>query len=123
MIPTALEGDGVARILLVDDRVENLVALEAILEPLGRPLVRAYSGEEALRYLLAEEFAVILLDVQMPGFNGFETAEFIKSRERTRHIPLIFLTAISKERDHIFRGYQAGAVDYMTKPFEPEILL
>src|SRR5438046_3214535 len=81
-------------ILLVDDRPENLLALEAILEPLGHKLVRAQSGEEALRAVLNHDFAVILLDVQMPGMNGFEVARIVKSRERTRHIPIIFLTAI-----------------------------
>jgi PAS domain S-box-containing protein len=111
-----------AMILMVDDRVENLVALEAILEPLGHPLVRAHSGEEALRKVLLQDFAVILLDVQMPGMNGFETAHFIKSRERSRHTPIIFLTAISKEEAYVFEGYSAGAVDYMFKPFHPDIL-
>jgi len=112
----------VARILLVDDRLENLLALEALLEPLGQELVRATSGEEALRQLLSGEFAVILLDVQMPGMSGFETAEIIKSRERTRHIPIIFLTAISKSEEFVYRGYSVGAVDYMSKPIEPEVL-
>src|SRR5438309_7393352 len=91
-------------ILLVDDRTENLLALEAILEPLGQRLVRAQSGEDALRCLLEKEFAVILLDVQMPSLNGFETAELIKARERTRYTPIIFLTAISKEEEYVFRG-------------------
>jgi PAS domain S-box-containing protein len=109
-------------ILLVDDRPENLLALEAILEPLGQTLVRAHSGEEALRKLLKHDFAVVLLDVQMPGMNGFETAQLIKSRERTRYIPIIFLTAISKEEDYVFRGYQVGAVDYISKPFQPDVL-
>jgi PAS domain S-box-containing protein len=111
-----------ARLLLVDDRPENLLALEAILEPLGQELVRAGSGEEALRHLLHDEFAVILLDVQMPGLDGFETAKLIKDRERTRHIPIVFLTAISKDAEHIFRGYGAGAVDYLLKPFDPQVL-
>src|SRR5204862_969239 len=109
-------------ILIVDDRAENLLALEAILEPLGQRLVRAHSGEEALRKLLQHDFAVVLLDVQMPGMNGFETAQLIKSRERTRYIPIIFLTAISKEEDYVFRGYQVGAVDYISKPFQPDVL-
>jgi PAS domain S-box-containing protein len=111
-----------AKLLLVDDRPENLLALEAILEPLDQELVRAGSGEEALRRLLQDEFAAILLDVQMPGLDGFQTAELIKRRERTRHVPILFLTAISKDADHVFRGYGAGAVDYLMKPFEPEIL-
>ena len=112
----------VAKLLLVDDRPENLLALEALLEPLGQELVLAQSGEEALRHLLQEEFAAILLDVQMPGMDGFQTAELIKQRERTRHIPIIFLTAISKDAEHVFRGYDAGAVDYLMKPFDPHIL-
>jgi PAS domain S-box-containing protein len=109
-------------ILLVDDRAENLLALEAILEPLGHKLVRASSGEDALRALLAHDIAVILLDVQMPGMNGFEVARIVKSRERTRHIPIIFLTAISKEEEYVFTGYAVGAIDYLFKPFQPEIL-
>jgi PAS domain S-box-containing protein len=109
-------------ILLVDDRAENLLALEAILEPLGQNLVRASSGEDALRRLLEQEFAVILLDVQMPGMNGFETAELIKAREKTRYTPIIFLTAISKDEEYVYKGYSVGAVDYMFKPFQPAIL-
>jgi PAS domain S-box-containing protein len=111
-----------AKILLVDDRAENLLALEAILEPLEQELVRAESGEEALRRLLHDEYAAILLDVQMPRLDGFQTAELIKQRERTRHVPIIFLTAISKDAEHVFRGYEAGAVDYITKPFDPHVL-
>jgi PAS domain S-box-containing protein len=111
-----------AKLLLVDDRPENLLALGAILEPLGQELVPAGSGEEALRHLLHDDFAAILLDVQMPGMDGFQTAKLIKDRERTRHIPIIFLTAISKDAEHIFRGYGAGAVDYLLKPFEPHVL-
>ena len=115
-------GGGKARILLVDDRPENLLALEAILSSLDQSLVRATSGEEALKALLAEDFAVILLDVQMPGMDGFETASHIKRRERTRDIPIIFLTAINREPQHAFRGYSAGAVDYLAKPFDPWVL-
>jgi PAS domain S-box-containing protein len=111
-----------AKILLVDDRPQNLLALEAILEPLGQDLVQAGSGEEALRSLLTHEFAVILLDVQMPGMDGFETAELIKTRRRTRDVPIIFLTAISKEERHVFQGYEVGAVDYVFKPFDPVVL-
>lgn len=109
-------------ILIVDDRRENLVALEAALAPLEHRVVKAASGEQALRCLLKEEVAVIILDVQMPGLDGFETAAYIKELERTKHIPIIFLTAINKEAQHVFRGYSAGAVDYLFKPFEPEIL-
>ena len=111
-----------AKILCVDDTPENLLAVEAILEPLGQELVRAESGEEALRHLLQDEFALILLDVQMPGLDGFQTAELIKQRERTRAVPIIFLTAISKDAENVFRGYETGAVDYLLKPFEPEVL-
>jgi PAS domain S-box-containing protein len=113
---------GSASILLVDDRDENLMALEAVLRPLGHRLLTASSGDEALKILLKQEVAVILLDVQMPGLDGFETAAFIKQTERTRHIPIIFLTAINKEARHVFRGYSAGAVDYLFKPFDPEVL-
>jgi signal transduction histidine kinase len=111
-----------ARILMVDDRPENLMALEAILEPLEQDLVRANSGEEALRQVLLHDFAVILLDVQMPGMNGFEAAQLIKSRERSRSTPIIFLTAISKDEEYVFTGYSVGAVDYMFKPFNPDVL-
>jgi CheY-like chemotaxis protein len=111
-----------ANILLVDDRPENLLALEAILSSLDQTLVRATSGEEALKALLADDYAVILLDVQMPGMDGFETASHIKRRERTRDIPIIFLTAINREPQHAFRGYSAGAVDYLAKPFDPWVL-
>ena len=109
-------------ILLVDDRPENLLALEAILDPLGQVLVRAGSGPEALRQVLALDFAVMLLDVQMPGMNGFEVAEIIKSRERSRTIPIIFLSAISKEDAYVFKGYSMGAVDYVFKPFNTDVL-
>jgi PAS domain S-box-containing protein len=109
-------------VLLVDDRVENLVALEAVLQPEGYRLVRATSGAEALKHVLRQDFAVILLDVQMPVMNGFETAQLIKSRERSRHTPIIFLTAISKEEEYVFEGYSAGAVDYLFKPFNPYVL-
>ena len=109
--------------LIVDDRPQNLLALQAILEPLGHELVTAGSGSDALRILLGRnDFAVILLDVQMPDLDGFEVAEVIKQRERTSTIPIIFLTALSKDERHVFRGYEVGAVDYVFKPFEPEIL-
>ncbi|MDB4950009.1 MAG: ATP-binding region ATPase domain protein [Gemmatimonadetes bacterium] len=111
-----------AKVLLVDDRAENLLALEAILEPLGLSLVRAASGEEALRWVLIHDFAVILMDVQMPGMNGFEAARMIKSRERSRFTPIIFLTAISKDDEFVFEGYSVGAVDYLFKPFHPDVL-
>jgi CheY-like chemotaxis protein len=111
-----------AKILLVDDREENLIALEAILSSLDLVPVRARSGEEALKALLGTEFALILLDVRMPGMDGFETAAHIKRRERTRNIPIIFLTVVDSAPDFAFRGYAAGAVDYLTKPFDPWVL-
>jgi CheY-like chemotaxis protein len=111
-----------AKILLVDDRAENLIALEAILSSLGQELVRAHSGEAALAALLVDEFAVILLDVVMPGMDGFETARHIKQRARTQDVPIIFLTAAGADPELVFRGYAAGAVDYITKPFDPRVL-
>src|SRR5438067_1901991 len=111
-----------ARILMVDDHPPNLLALEAILAPLGEQIVRASSGEDALRKLLDGDFACILLDVQMPGLDGIETASLIKKRERNKSTPIIFLTAIAKDPSFIFRGYSQGAVDYLLKPFDPEIL-
>lgn len=109
-------------VLLVDDRPENLLAMETILADLGQNLVRASSGREALRFLLGEEVALILLDVQMPGLNGFELAELIRERESTQRTPIIFVSATSKDEQYVFKGYSLGAVDYLTKPFEPEIL-
>jgi len=109
-------------VLLVDDEPDNLVALRAVLEPLGRELVQVSSGEEALKLLLRQQFAAILLDVRMPGLDGFETAALIKQRERTRHIPIIFVTAVSKDTEHVFRGYSEGAVDYLLKPYDPAVL-
>ncbi|MEK5640438.1 hybrid sensor histidine kinase/response regulator [Paenibacillus rhizosphaerae] len=109
-------------ILLVDDRPENLLALEAVLESEQYNLVKATSGEEALRCLLKDEFAVIILDVQMPGMDGIETAKLIKARDKTKDIPIIFISANSKEAEHLFAGYSAGAIDYMVKPFIPQIL-
>lgn len=111
-----------AKILMVDDRPENLLALEAILQGLGHELLKATSGEEALKCLLTTDVAIILLDVQMPGMDGFETAAHVKSREKTRDIPILFLTAIDDEAHQTFRGYAAGAVDYLSKPFDPWVL-
>jgi len=109
-------------ILLVDDHPANLLALEAILESLGHNLVRAKSGKEALRCLLDRDFAVILLDVQMPEMDGLETAALIRQRERSRHTPIIFLTAFSTSDQMVFQGYALGAVDYLFKPIKPQIL-
>jgi serine phosphatase RsbU (regulator of sigma subunit) len=109
-------------ILLVDDSPANLLALEAILDGLGQNLVRAHSGRDALRYLMDHDVAIILLDVQMSGMDGFETAELIRRRERTRYTPIIFLTAHERTDTQVFKGYAAGAVDFLTKPFVPEVL-
>jgi PAS domain S-box-containing protein len=109
------------KILLVDDNPDNLVSLEAALESLNEELVSARSGTEALRYLLESDFAAILLDVKMPDMDGFETAELIRSRKRSQHTPILFLTAYRNE-EHLFRGYDLGAVDFLFKPIVPEIL-
>jgi CheY-like chemotaxis protein len=111
-----------ARVLLVDDRPENLLALEAILSPLDVDLVRAGSGDEALRALLRSDFALILLDAQMPGMDGFETATRIKRRHRTKDVPIIFVTAVDKDQSSSYRGFVAGGADYISKPFDPWIL-
>lgn len=109
------------KILLVDDKPENLVALQAVLDDFGEELVEAHSGKEALRACLEHDFAVILLDVKMPDMDGFETAAMIRERERSRDTPIIFLTALKSE-EHLFRGYYMGAVDYLYKPIVPEVL-
>jgi CheY-like chemotaxis protein len=111
-----------AKILLVDDRAENLLALEAILSSLDQELVFVRSGEAAVEALLVDEFSVVLLDVLMPGMDGFETAAQIKRRSRTPNVPIIFLTAAGAEPEFAFRGYAAGAVDYISKPFDPWVL-
>ena len=117
-----LPGPGPVNILLVDDEPKNLTALTAVLEGEDRRLILAYSGEEALRHLLHADFAVILLDVHMPGIDGFETAELIRHREKTRDTPIIFLTAASRAETFVTRGYSLGAVDYIVKPFDPEAM-
>src|SRR3982751_5760783 len=111
-----------AKVLLVDDRRDNLLALEAILQGLPVQPVGAHSGEEALKQLLVDDFALILLDAQMPEMDGFETARHIKRRERTRHVPIIFLTAADRHSQLALRGYAVGAVDYLSKPFDPWVL-
>ena len=111
-----------ARILLVDDRPENLVALEAILSSLGQILVPVQSGEQAIAAVLADEYAVVLLDIMMPGMDGFETATQIKRHAKSRDVPIIFLTAATMQPEQAFRGYAAGAVDYLAKPFDPWVL-
>lgn len=117
-----MQSEPKVNVLLVDDHSENLIALEAILEGLGQNLVKAGSGAEALRCLLNQDFAVILLDVQMPGMDGFETATLIRQRERSRNTPIIFLTAFSTSDNLMFKGYSLGAVDYLLKPIDPVIL-
>ena len=126
--------DNKVNILMVDDKPENLLSLEALLQttptpavPKGSPglvlnLVKAHSGEEALKCVLKQDFALILMDVQMPGMDGFETVDLIKERDRSRHTPVIFLTALSTSDVYISRGYSVGAVDYILKPIVPEIL-
>ena len=109
-------------ILLVDDRPENLLVLETLLDEFDLDIVKASSGAEALKLSVREDFALILLDVQMPDLDGFETAEMLRSVEKTRYIPIIFVTAISKDAEHVFKGYESGAVDYLFKPIEPLIL-
>ncbi len=115
-------GRGQGGILLVDDNEGNLIALEAILRDLGQELVRAHSGQECLRLLFDRDFAVILLDVRMPDMDGYETAELIRKRQRSRHTPIIFITAADARAGEITRGYGVGAVDYIFKPFMPEVL-
>ena len=109
-------------ILIVDDRPENLLTLESILESPELNIIKAGSGNEALGLLLEYDVSLVLMDVQMPGMDGFETAEIMRSSERTKHIPIIFVTAISKQRKHIFKGYETGAVDYLYKPLDLEVL-
>lgn len=109
-------------ILVVDDHRENLIALEAILNAEGRNLIMAQSGNEALTLALKHDFALVLLDVQMPEMDGFEVAELMRKNKKTRHIPIIFVTAISKEQKYVFKGYECGAVDYLFKPIDQKIL-
>ncbi|MBN1408566.1 MAG: response regulator [Calditrichaceae bacterium] len=118
-----MDNDLVQNIMIVDDHPENLLVLENILEAPGLNFIRAESGEETLRIMLKQrDVALILLDVQMPGMDGFETASILRSAPNTKHIPIIFVTAISKEDKNVFKGYESGAVDYMFKPVDPDIL-
>ena len=111
-----------APILIVDDRPENLLTLERLLEDPALLIVQAESGQEALTKTLDHDFALILMDVQMPGMDGYETAELLRGNKRTRHIPIIFVTAARRDQEHMFKGYDAGAVDYLLKPLEPAVL-
>lgn len=115
--------DPLPKILIVDDVPENLISLESILEDLDAEIVKANSGQEALEIVLDSNFALILLDVQMPELNGFETAKFLRSIEKTRYTPIIFLTAIAKEEKYLFEGYEAGAIDFIHKPIDDKILI
>ena len=117
-----MNGNENYKILIVDDRPENLLTLEGILESSELTIIKANSGNEALGLLLEHRFALVLMDVQMPGMDGFETAEIMRSNAKTKNIPIIFVTAISKQRRHIFKGYETGAVDYLYKPLDLEIL-
>jgi two-component system, sensor histidine kinase and response regulator len=119
---TAPSSEDRVNILLVDDQPANLVALEAMLQGLGQNLIRAESGREALKWLLTHDFAVILLDVKMPDMDGFETAALIRQREKSKHTPIIFLTAADQSQNQAVRGYSVGAVDYMVKPVVPEFV-
>lgn len=110
------------RILVVDDRPENIMAIEAILERPGLELIKASSGNEALRLLLKHDVALALLDVQMPGMDGFEMAELMRRNKKTQNIPIIFVTALTTDTRYVFKGYQSGAVDYLFKPLEPVVL-
>jgi two-component system, sensor histidine kinase and response regulator len=121
-IPASPPADDRVNILLVDDQPANLIALEAMLQGLGQNLVKAESGREALKWLLTHEFAVILLDVKMPEMDGFETATLIRERDKSRHTPILFLTAADNSQTHALRGYAVGAVDYLVKPVVPEFV-
>lgn len=117
-----MTGENKINILIVDDRPENLLSMESLIESPELNIVRASSGNESLGLMLDYEFAIVLLDVQMPGMDGFETAELMRGSEKTKHVPIIFVTALSKDQKYVFRGYESGAVDYLFKPLEPEIL-
>lgn len=110
------------KILIVDDNTRNLIALEEVLKETDSELLRAQNGNEALKATLNHEFALAILDVQMPGMNGYELAEHLRGVEKTRRLPVIFLTAVYRDESHMFKGYRAGAVDFITKPYNPEIL-
>lgn len=114
--------DTLPHILIVDDRDENLIALDALLEDSGAIVIKAKSGNEALAKMLKYDIALVLLDVQMPGMDGFEVAELMRGNVQTKEIPIIFVTAINKDQQYVFKGYEAGAVDYLSKPLEPLIL-
>src|SRR5262249_19489536 len=109
-------------ILIVDDEPKNLIALEAVLNDPGYRLIQADSAEQALLALLADEFALLILDIRMPGMTGFELAQMVRARKKTASVPIIFLTAYYGDDEHLIEGYQAGGVDYVRKPINPDIL-
>ncbi len=119
---SAAEATNKVKILMVDDQPRNLLALEAVLGRLGQELVWAHSGEDALRRLLKDDYALLLLDVNLPGISGFELADMLRQRDKTRELPIIFISGISKSDAEVQRGYELGATDYVLKPFVPEIL-
>src|SRR5436190_22871461 len=119
--PAGQEDEEKVNVLLVDDRADKLLALQAVLRELNQNVVVAKSGKEALRALLQMEFAVILLDVSMPGMDGFETASLIRQRPATEHTPIIFVTSMNQSENHVARGYQLGAVDYILTPIIPQV--
>ncbi|MEO7327355.1 MAG: response regulator, partial [Minicystis sp.] len=122
MPPSSASRASLARILLVDDVAANLLALESILEPLGHVLVRASSGEEALRKLLKDDYALVLMDVRMPGLDGLQAAALMKQRSRSRRTPIILISGMSGDREDILHGYRQGAVDYLVKPIDGDVL-
>lgn len=111
------------KILIVDDKEKNLYALKKVLSETGAEIIKATSGNDALKAALNHEFALAILDVQMPEMDGYELAEFLRSNKKTKHLPIIFLSAVYSDEAHVFKGYEAGAVDFITKPFNPKILL
>ena len=115
-----MPNDKDSRILIVDDLPENLLALDALIRQDDRKVLQARSADEALALLLQHEFALAILDVQMPGMNGFELAELMRGTERTRHIPIVFVSAAGRELNYAFRGYESGAVDFLHKPLDPQ---
>ncbi len=117
-----MKDDNKADILIVDDRPENLLVLESLLEDMDCNIIKANSGNEALGLMLEYDFALVLLDVQMPEMDGFETAELMRGSKKTRYLPIVFVTALSKEKINMFKGYEIGAVDFLYKPIEPVIL-
>ncbi|MFF3334440.1 two-component system response regulator [Streptomyces sp. NPDC002888] len=119
MSPNLADAGG---ILIVDDMEENLIAFEAVLSPLHQHLVRARSGEQALKAMLRQDFAVVLLDVRMPGMDGFETAANIKRLDQTKHVPIILVTGTESGADYAYRGYAIGAADFIAKPIDPWVL-